>query len=94
MIKHIVFTKFKNPDENVPAARAMLELLPQKIPEIVSLETGRDFLSSARSWDMALVVTFHTRAALDIYAEHPAHQEVKQYIHAHWLDSATVDYEC
>ncbi len=93
MIRHIVFTKFEAPDENVPAARALLEALPEKIPEIVTLETGRDFLCSERSWDMALVVTFKTREDLAVYAGHPEHQKVKAYIHAHRKASATVDYE-
>jgi len=93
MIKHIVFTNFKDPCTNVPIARAMLEALPQEIPEIVSLETGRDFLGSSRSWDMALIVTFENRAALEYYADHPAHHKVKEYIHAQRIDTASVDYE-
>ncbi|MDO4573096.1 MAG: Dabb family protein [Clostridia bacterium] len=93
MIRHIVFTKFQNPAEHVPHARALLEALPAQIPEIVSLETGCDFLRSERSWDMALVVSFRSREALETYAAHPAHLKVKEYIHAHRCGSATVDYE-
>lgn len=93
MVKHIVLTKFKEPEKAVPVARAMLAALKNEIPEILSLETGRDFLGSARSWDMALVVTFDSREALAVYADHPAHQAVKAYIHAARTDSATVDYE-
>ena len=93
MVKHIVFTKFKEPDRAVPAARRMLMALPKEIPEILSMETGRDFLGSSRSWDMALVATFDSREALAVYADHPAHQAVKAYIHAERTDSATVDYE-
>ena len=93
MVKHIVFTKFKEPDRAVPTARALLAALSKEIPEIRSMETGRDFLGSARSWDMALVATFDSREALAVYADHPAHQAVKAYIHAARTDSATVDYE-
>lgn len=93
MIKHIVFTKFENPDENVPAACALLNALPEKIPEIVSLETGRDVLHSERSYDMALIVTFRSFAALAVYDKHPEHGKVRAYIKAHRTASATVDFE-
>ena len=42
---------------------------------------------------MALIVTFSSREALAVYADHPAHQLVKAYIHAERTDSATVDFE-
>ena len=79
MLKHIVFTRFENPEE--------------KIPEIVTLETGRDVLHSARSYDMALIVTFRSREDLQIYDRHPEHGNERAYIKAHRTASATVDFE-
>ena len=93
MIKHIVFTKFENPAENVPAARALLHALPGLIPEIVTLETGADVLHSDRSYDMALIVTFHTLEDLHAYDQHPEHGKVRAYIRAHRTASASVDFE-
>lgn len=93
MIRHIVFTKFSNPTEEVPTATALLNGLPEQIPEIVSLETGADFKHSERSFDMALTVVFHTKEDLDAYDHHPAHEKVRTYIKAHRTATATVDYE-
>ncbi len=93
MIKHIVLTKFRDPDEAAPEAARRLLALPAAIPEIVSMEAGRDFMGSERSYDLGLIVTFKTKADLAVYADHPAHAEVKQYIHAHRTGSVTVDYE-
>lgn len=93
MIKHIVLFQFRDPDVCVPVARQKLHALEAVIPEIVSMETGRDFLGSARSYDMALIVTFRDRAGLEAYDKHPAHQVVREYIHAHRTASVAVDFE-
>lgn len=53
MVKHIVFTKFENPAEQAPVASEMLLALKDKVPQIVTIETGLDFLRSERSFDMA-----------------------------------------
>lgn len=93
MVKHIVFTKFAHPDEDVPEAMKRLLALRETVPGILSMEAGRDILHSERSFDMALVVTFPDRAALEAYAVHPAHMQVKEFIHARRTGTATVDYE-
>lgn len=93
MIRHIVFTKFRNPDEDAPAAIEKLLALKAVIPEITEMEAGRDLMHSERSWDMALIVTLPSREALEIYANHPAHMQVKEFIHARRTGTATVDYE-
>lgn len=92
MIRHIVFTKFENPQEQVPAACEMLLALKNKIPQIVSIEAGADVLRSARSYDMALIVTFQTLGDLKIYDGHPEHEKVRAFIKAHRTASASVDF--
>jgi hypothetical protein len=47
MIKHIVFTKFENPDEQAPVASEMLLALKDTVPQIRTIETGRDFINTA-----------------------------------------------
>jgi len=93
MIKHIVFTKFENPAEQSPVASEMLLALKDKIPQIVTIETGADILHSERSFDLALIVTFRTREDLKIYDTHPEHEAVRLYIKAHRTATATVDFE-
>lgn len=92
MIKHMVFTRFENPGESVPVAREMLEALPAKIPQIVTLETGADVMHSERSFDMALIVTFKTMEDLKIYDAHPEHTKVREYIKPRRTATATVDF--
>ena len=93
MIKHIVFTKFENPTEQAPEASRQLLALKDKIPQIVTIETGTDFLHSERSFDLALIVTFKTREDLKIYDTHPEHEAVRLYIKTHRTATATVDFE-
>lgn len=93
MLKHIIFTKFENPDEQAKVASEKLLALKEKIPQIVSIETGLDCLHSARSFDLALIVTFNSREDLEIYDHHPAHEDVRAYIKAHRTATASVDFE-
>lgn len=93
MIKHIVFFKFENPDEHAPEASRRLLALKDKIPQIRSIETGRDFMHSDRSFDLALIVTFDTREDLASYDCHPEHEKVRAYVKAHRTASASVDFE-
>jgi hypothetical protein len=93
MIKHIVFTKFENADEQAPVASDMLLALKEKIPQIRSIETGRDFMHSERSFDLALIVTFDSKEDLRIYDHHPEHEKARAYIKSHRIASATVDFE-
>jgi len=93
MLKHIIFTKFENPEEQAKTASEMLLALRDKIPQIVSIETGLDCLHSARSFDLALIVTFNSREDLEIYDHHPEHEAVRAYIKAHRTATASVDFE-
>ena len=93
MIKHIVFTKFENPDEPAPKACEMLLALKASIPEIQTIETGRDFKHSERSFDLALIVTFDSKEDLETYDHHPEHEKARAYIKANRTATATVDFE-
>ena len=93
MVRHIVFFRFENPEENIPIVRESLYALKDKIPEIVHMQIGADFLHSGRSYDMALLVDFNSREDLEIYDKNPDHAKARVYIHAHRLDSKTVDFE-
>ncbi|MDO4564774.1 MAG: Dabb family protein [Clostridia bacterium] len=92
MVTHIVFFKLEEPEIHAPIICEKLLGLKDRIPEIVSIQAGVDFLHSERSYDMALIVTFNDREGLKVYDENPDHNEVRKYIHAHRLDSKTVDF--
>jgi len=99
VIRHIVCWRFLERaeggerGENLRKAREMLLRLPATIPEIRSLEVGIDEVRGARAWDMALVGTFASRADLEAYQQHPAHQAVMPFLRAVQSERCSVDYE-
>ena len=78
MLTHIVCWKYKpeTTDTERETHIAKLRALPSIIPDILSFSVGRDILSLDRSFDTGLVATYPDRAALDVYTDHPEHQEV------------------
>lgn len=94
MIKHIVCFKLK--DNSVSAkeeTRNVLMSMKGKVPQIVNIEVGIDFLSSARSYDIILQVTLNSRPDLDAYQADEYHcSVVKEYMHAHIVSSIAIDY--
>lgn len=92
MIRHIVF--FKHEDaQKVDKLSQMLTALEEKIDFIIDLEVGVDFLHSARSFDLALTVTLASREYLPLYAEHPEHLQVVEWVKANGFESKVVDYD-
>ena len=92
MVKHIVLFKLKDQSDRQRALDA-LNGMKGKIEGLLDLETGEDFLSSERSYDIALICTLKDRAALDFYQAHSAHQPVKEIMHTIRESSVAVDYE-
>ena len=78
MLTHIVCWKYKEDttEEQRADHMARLRALPDVIPNIVSFNVGSDILHLDRSFDTGLVAVYPDRAALDLYTDHPAHQEV------------------
>ncbi|MDI1243039.1 MAG: Dabb family protein [bacterium] len=78
MLTHIVCWKYK--EETTEQQRedhiSRLRSLPDVIPNIVSFNVGSDILHLERSFDSGLVAVYPDREALDVYTDHPAHQEV------------------
>ena len=80
MIEHIVLFRW-TPDATTDAIGQVLDGLNGlrgQIPGIVDLTCGEDFSGRAQGYTHGLVVRFETRAALDAYGPHPAHQHVVQ----------------
>ena len=78
MLTHIVCWQYKTETTEEQQAEHITRLraLPGMIPNIVSFNVGRDILHLERSFDTGLVAVYPDRAALDLYTDHPAHQEV------------------
>lgn len=94
MLVHIVMFVFKeeSKEANMLKVKSMLEALPSKIDTLRSMEVGIDISRSERSFDMALISMFDDQAGLDVYAPHPAHQEVVAFIKEVTTLSKVVDY--
>ena len=93
MIKHIVCFKIKQ-GESVGEAANVLRSMKGKVPTVIDLEVGEDFLKSERSYDIILQVTLKDREALDQYQQDPYHcSVVKEHMHKVRESSIAVDYE-
>ncbi|HIP19631.1 MAG TPA: Dabb family protein [Sulfurimonas sp.] len=94
MIVHIVMFKLKEEDKqaNLVKIRAVLEQLPKKIEELVSMEVGLNFDESERAFDLSLYATFKTKEDLETYASHKEHLKVVDFIKTVVSESKVVDY--
>ena len=94
MIVHIVMFEFKeeNRAENLTKTKEMLENLLEKIPPLLSMEVGLDFVQSERSFDLVLTSTFEDEEGLSMYATHPSHLEVVSFIKEVTQAAKVVDY--
>ena len=100
MIKHIVMWKLKpvaegkTKQENAEIMKELLEGLPAKIEELDSAEVGINILSGDDEaiCDVVLTTICEDVEALNVYAVHPEHQMVVQFIKKVVTERRVVDY--
>ena len=93
MIKHTVCFKLKK-GEDVDFAVNLLRTMKGKVPTVIDLEVGKDFLHSQRSYDIILTVILKDRLALDDYQKDAYHCGViKEHMHKVRESSISVDVE-
>ncbi|HLK36106.1 MAG TPA: Dabb family protein [Polyangiaceae bacterium] len=81
MVTHVVLFKMKDPStESVLRARDVLAEMKGRIPGLLDVEVGVDFLRSERSFDVALITRHESREALEAYQVHPIHQKVLAFM--------------
>ena len=82
MIHHVVLFRFHDgvSDAQIAEARAALEGLAGRIPDIRRIAFGPNQATGAAEWPWALVVLLDDMAAVQRYAEHPAHVDVVQRV--------------
>lgn len=96
MIKHIVMWRLKDGIDQPAAARAIkqaLEGLNGKIPGLIRLEVGINFVADKDASDLVLVSEFESQAALEAYQVHPAHNAAAEVVKAARAERRVVDYE-
>jgi len=91
MIKHIVMWKLKDKQDAV-VIKTKLEALKGKIPGLLHIEVGIDFLDSEQSADIVLYTEFESREALQYYQKHPEHQAIVPIVKAAAIARTVVDY--
>ena len=86
MLKHIVMWQFLpeadgcTKKENMDKVIGMLKALPPIIPQLKSLEIGKDVLHSDMSFDMGLICRFESVEDMNIYKNHPEHKKVSAFV--------------
>lgn len=99
MVQHIVMWKLndslerKNKETLGKELKSQLLLLKEKIKEIVTLEVGLNSAYPERNHDIVLVITFKNFADLDVYAKHPEHVKVVEFVRSITHSRSAVDYE-
>jgi len=99
MIKHIVLWKFRDQaeghtkEENMDTVRARLLALQGVVPQLKSMQIGKDVLHSDMSFDMGLICAFDSLEDLQAYKVHPAHQAVSAFVKLVRTDRVSLDFE-
>ena len=94
MIRHIVLFKIKDEyKDEIPQLVKNFYGMKGKIEGMLSLESGQDVLHSGRSYDLALITVFDSRATFDAYQTHPVHLPVKKHMHEVRETSVACDFE-
>lgn len=93
MVKHIVMWKLRDRADAAPI-KAKLEALAGRIPGLLNIEAGIDFLQSEQSADLVLVCDLADRAALTSYQQHPEHQAIVPMVKAAAIARTVVDFDC
>lgn len=98
MIRHVVMWKLRERDPETKRVqadelKARLEALNGRIPGLLHLEVGVDFVQSDTSYDVVLVSELENREALDLYQQHPEHQAVVPLVRELAASRVAVDYD-
>ncbi len=98
MIRHVINWKLSaedqtGKDEAFAAIAAAFAPLPHKIPEIKSLQLGRDLAETPGNWDVVLIIDYESTADLAAYQVHPEHEKARAVVVALVSERATVDFE-
>lgn len=99
MIKHLVFWKLKehalgrDRAENALLIKQELEALDGRIPGLLKIEVGIDFVRGETSSDVALYTELESREALAAYQAHPLHKAAGGAFRDAISERRSVDYE-
>lgn len=98
MIKHIVMWRIAaNADggksANAQEVKRRLEALQGRIPGLLHIEVGINFVEDEQAADVVLISEFTSREALEAYQTHPAHNEAAEFVKTVRSERRVVDFE-
>jgi quinol monooxygenase YgiN len=96
MVKHIVAWRLRKEPSvraNAERVKSLLEGMAGRIPGLLRIEVGINFLDDANAADVVLYSEFVDREALLGYQVHPVHETVKPAIRELTVERRVVDYE-
>ncbi|MGM5631153.1 Dabb family protein [Apibacter raozihei] len=96
MIQHIVMWKLKEADkkENAQRIKKDLEALKDVISELEFIQVSFNMdIASQNNFDVILNSQFKSFEDLDIYAKHPEHVKVVEFIKSVVEQRVAIDYE-
>ncbi|NPA10888.1 MAG: Dabb family protein [Epsilonproteobacteria bacterium] len=92
MIRHVVVFKAQK-GAPVTEFKTKIENLKHSIPEIIHIEVGIDIKFDKNPSDFCVITEVKDLHDLEIYATHPKHLEVIDFIKPYVLQRCVVDYE-
>jgi hypothetical protein len=100
MLVHLVFWKLHDPapngrtrQQNASELKRRFDALSGAIAGLTRCEIGIDVSRTPESADVALLTEFDSRAALEAYQAHPAHQDIVKFLKDVRSERRVVDYE-
>jgi hypothetical protein len=92
MIRHVVIFKA---EQNAPLKefKEKIENLKNIIPQIISIEVGIDINFDPTSSDFCVITDVDNIEDLKIYATHPEHIKVIEFLKPYILERKVVDYK-
>lgn len=98
MIKHIVMWSLKNEHNGLSKSTIALELksklldLKGKIPQIKKIEVGINEINFDRNNDVVLITEFESFNDLSIYANHPDHLKLVEFVRENSISRSAIDF--
>ncbi len=92
MVEHLVFFKFTL--EQRKKIASALVALKGIVPGVIDITCGENFTTRGQGHQLGLFVRLDSKAALDVYANHPAHREVAETMIKPFTENImAIDYE-
>ncbi len=90
MTTHVVMFRFHDVAE-VAEATERLSAMTGQIPGLLSVQVGSDHNRGDAAHDLVLVTVHEDQDALRLYADHPVHVAVKDWLASRTRERAVVD---